>query len=148
MSKIEINIVAEAMKKHNVEPAKMKAVIEDLNIEAQPDPGEEKTPAIKKQYVVLLSDPAGVFNNHFRQGHEHVAWVLQIPESDATATATERIIEAAYAFNATKKGQLFPVATIGESIENIPAKLLKERDVWCKTKSPVLVIRTDNVLPK
>ena len=37
--------------------------------------------------------------------------------------------------------------TIGEAIENVPAKHFKETDVWVKTKTPVLIVRTDNQLP-
>ena len=40
-----------------------------------------------------------------------------------------------------------PVKTVGEAIENVPAKLFKESDVWVKTKTPVLVLRTDNEIP-
>ena len=142
-TKIEINIVAAAMKKHHVDAAKMRAIIEDLNLEAQPDDGgEDKAPAVKKQFVVLLSDPAGVVKM------DCVAWVMQIPENESPVTVTERVIQSAYAFNDTKKGRLLPVESIGEAIENIPAKLLKERDVWAKTKTPVLVVRTDNKLPQ
>ena len=35
-----------------------------------------------------------------------------------------------------------------EAIENVPAKFFKETDVWVKTKTPVLMIRTDNEIPK
>ena len=38
--------------------------------------------------------------------------------------------------------------TVGEAIENIPAKFFREADVWVKTKTPVLVLRTDNEIPK
>ncbi len=150
-TKIEINLVAAAMKKHAVDAATMRAIIEDLNLEAQPEGGEEKEPAVKKQFVVLLSDPTGRLSSEFYAAagfSDFAAWVLQIPESEAPATATDRIKRAAYDFNATKKGRLLPVASIGEAIENVPARFMKEHDVWAKTKTPVLVVRTDNVLPK
>ena len=38
--------------------------------------------------------------------------------------------------------------TVGEAIEAVPAKFLKEADVWIKTKTPVLVVKTDNEIPK
>jgi hypothetical protein len=37
---------------------------------------------------------------------------------------------------------------VGEALENIPAKQFKEADLWPKTKTPVLVLRTDNRIPK
>ncbi len=144
MSKIPIALVAAAMKKHAVDAATMRAIIEDLNLEAQPDGGEEKEPTVKKQFVVLMSAPQGALAGN----SDYVAWVLQIPESEAPATVTDRIKRAAYDFNATKKGRLLPVASIGEAIENVPTRFLKEHDVWAKTRTPVLVVRTDNVLPK
>ena len=51
-------------------------------------------------------------------------------------------------FNASKKGRLLPVKTIGEAIENVPAKHFKEAGAWVKTRVPVLVLRTNNELPK
>ena len=44
--------------------------------------------------------------------------------------------------------RLEPSLTIGEAIENIPGKFFKEADVWVKTKTPVLVLKTDNEIPK
>jgi hypothetical protein len=40
------------------------------------------------------------------------------------------------------------VKTVGEAIESLPAKAFKEADVWVKTKTPVLMLRTDNEIPK
>ena len=37
---------------------------------------------------------------------------------------------------------------LGGAIENVPAKAFKEADVWIKTKTPVLMLRTDNEIPK
>ncbi len=37
---------------------------------------------------------------------------------------------------------------MGEAIENVPAKFFKETEVWVKTKTPVLVLKTDNEIPK
>ena len=37
--------------------------------------------------------------------------------------------------------------TVGEALENVPPKQLKESDLWLKTKTPVLVLRTDNGIP-
>ena len=63
------------------------------------------------------------------------------------ATALERIHRATYEFNTTKKGRLLPVKTIGEAMETIPAKHFKEADLWVKTKTPVLLLKTDNEIP-
>lgn len=143
MPKIEVNKVAEILKKNELSPALLRRVIEEMNLAVQPDPGEGDTaPAIKKQFAILVSDPDGRFPKH-----DFVGWVLQIPENESVATTQDRIFRSSYDFNATKKGRLMPVKTVGEAIENVPAKFFKEADVWVKTKTPVLVLRTDNEIP-
>ena len=144
MPKIEVNKVAEILKKNEISPAILRRVIEEMNLAVQPDPGEEdKPPPVKKQFVILVSDPDGRLPKH-----DFVGWVLQIPESESVATTQERVFRCSYDYNTTKKGSLMPVKTVGEAIENVPAKFFKEADVWVKTKTPVLMLRTDNEIPK
>jgi len=144
MPKIEVSKVAEILKKNEISPAIMRRIIEEMNVAAQPDGGDEvKPPAVKKQFVILVSDPDGKMPKH-----DLVGWVLQIPDNESVATTQDRIFRSSYDFNTTKKGQLMPVKTVGEAIENVPAKFFKEADVWVKTKTPVLVLKTDNEIPK
>lgn len=140
--KIEISKAAEILKKNQLEPALLRRVIEEMNLVVQPE-GDEPAPVVKKQFVVLVSDPDGMLPKS-----DFVAWVLHIPENESVATTQDRILRSAYDFNCTKKGRLLPVKTMGEAIENVPAKFFKEADVWVKTKTPVLVLRTDNQIPK
>lgn len=143
MPKIDVNKVAEILKKNEISPALLRRVVEEMNLAVQAEPGEETGPAVKKQHVVLLSDPDG----RMPKG-DFVAWVLQIPEDDSLATTLDRVFRGCYDFNASKKGRLLPVKTVGEALENVPAKFFKEVDVWVKTKTPVLVIKTDNEIPR
>ena len=143
MPKIDISKVAEILKKNHLDPAILRRVIEEINLAVQPDTGEEAPPPVKKQFVILVSDPDG----HFPK-RDLVGWVLQIPESESPATTPDRIFRSVYDYNTTKKGHLKPAKTVGEAIENVPAKFFKETDVWVKTKTPVLVLRTDNEIPK
>src|SRR5436190_23966458 len=144
MPKIEVNKVAEILKKNDIAPAVLRRVIEEMNLAVQPEPGdEEKPPAVKKQFVILVSDPDGRLPKH-----DFVGWVLQIPENESVATTQDRLFRSSYDFNTTKKGRLLPVKTVGEAIENVPAKFFKETDVWVKTKTPVLVLKTNNDIPK
>ena len=144
MPKIDVSKVAEILKKNHIDPAILRRVIEEMNLAVQPDPGdEEKPPAVKKQFVILVSDPEGRWPKC-----DFVGWVLQIPESESPATTLERIHRSSYDFNTTKKGRLLPVKTVGEAIENVPGKFFKETEVWVKTKTPVLVVKTDNDIPK
>ena len=144
MAKIDVNKVAEILKKNHIDPALLRKVVEEMNLAVQPDGGdEEKPPAVKKQFVIVVSDPDGKMPKS-----DLVGWVLQIPESESPATTPDRVFRSAYDFNTTKKGQLMPVKTVGEAIENVPGKFFKETDVWVKTKTPVLVLKTNNEIPK
>ncbi len=144
MPKIEVSAVAEILKKNLLDPKLLRQVIEEMNLAVQPDEGDGETPpALKKQFVILVSDPEDRFPKF-----DFVGWILQIPESESVATTQERIFRGAYDYNVSKKGRLFPATTVGEALENIPAKFFKEADLWAKTKTPVLVLKTDNKIPK
>jgi hypothetical protein len=141
--KIDINKTAEVIKRHEIEPDTLRAIIEELNLLANPESDEEKPPAIKKQWAILISDPERRIPTDF----DFAGWVLQIPENESVMTTQERIHKAAYLFNTSKKGRLMPAKTIGETLEHVPAFFFKENDLFVKTKTPVLVLTTDNEIP-
>lgn len=143
MSKIEVNKVAEILKKNEVEPALLRQIVEEMNMLVQPEVDEDTPPAIKKQFVILISDP----DNRLPEGNDFAGWVLQIPENESVLTTQDRIFKAVYEFNTTKKGRLLPAKTVGEALENVPAKHFKEAGVFVKTKTPVLMLKTDNEIP-
>ena len=139
MPKIDVNKVAEILKKNHIDPAVLRRVVEEMNLAVQPDPGEaDAPPPVKKQFVILASDPQG----RLPKG-EFAGWVVQIPESESPATALDRIFRGAYDYNASKKGRLYPAKTVGEAV----GKFFREAELWVKTKTPVLVLRTDNEIP-
>lgn len=144
MPKIEVNKVAEILQRNQLEPELLRTIVEEMNMIAQPEVDEEKPPAVKKQHCILISDPNGVLP----EGQDLVGWVLQIPENESVLTTNERIFKASYEFNTTKRGRLKPVETVGEALENVPAKHFKEAQVWVKTKVPVLMLKTDNEIPR
>lgn len=143
MAKIDVNKVAEILKRNELEPALLRQIVEEMNLLVQPEVDEEKPPALKKQFAILISDP----ENRLPEGNDFVGWVLQVPENESVLTTTERIWKGAYEFNTTKKGRLMPAKTIGEALEHIPAKHFKEVGVSVKTKVPVLMLKTDNEIP-
>ena len=145
MSKIEINQVAEILKKNQADPKLMRSVIEEMLLLAQAaqEADENKPKAVKKQNVILISDPEGRLLMA-----DFAAWELQIPDSESPCTTLDRIYRATYDFNASKKGRLYPAKTVGEALENVPAKFFKETELWVKTKTPVLVLTTDNLIPR
>ena len=142
MPKIDVNKVAEILKKNQVDPKILRQIVEEMNILTQAETDEEKPPAVKKQFAILISDPEGRLPKT-----DFAGWVLQVPEDESVATTQDRIFRAAYEFNTTKKGRLLPVKTVGEAIENVPAKHFKETGVWVKNKTPVLMLKTDNEIP-
>lgn len=143
MSKIEVNKVAEILKKNALEPALLRRVVEEMNLAIQPEDSDFSVAPLKKQFVILISDPENRL-----PAVDLVGWVLQIPESESPATTESRICRAAFYFNVSKKGRLLPVKTVGEAIENVSSKFFKESGLWVKTKTPVLMLRTNNEIPK
>jgi len=144
MAKIEVNQVAEILKKHKLEPALLREIVEEMNVVSQPTLDDDiKPPAPKKQFVILISDQSGKL-----PAKELTGWVVQIPEDASPYSTTDRIFKGAYDFNASKRGRLLPVKSVGEALESGSAKYFKEADLWVKTKMPVAVVVTDNVLPK
>lgn len=142
MSKIKVDKVAEILKRKDLDPALLREIIEELNLQSQPEVDEDKPPACKKQYAILISDPEGKLPSG-----EFTGWVLQIPEDASVTSGVERLHKAAYEFNTTKKGRLMPAKTIADVCENVPAKHLKEQQVWVKTKAPVFMCTTNNEVP-
>jgi hypothetical protein len=113
----------------------------------EPEAGEtesegEDLPKVKQQYVIVVSDPKKTITE------ELTGWVVQIPDDESVLTVTDRIKKAAYNYNASKKGQKYPIKTIGEAVESIGNKFFKPYDLKVKTKEAVFVVVTDNVLPK
>ncbi|MDR0352759.1 MAG: hypothetical protein LBI02_05255 [Opitutaceae bacterium] len=145
MPKIDVNQVAEILKRNQVAPALLRQIVEEMNLvtQAEAEADENKPPPVKKQFVILISDPEGRL-----PAGDFAGWVLQIPENESAATTQDRIFRGAYDYNASKKGRLYPAKTVGEALENVAAKYFKEADLWVKTKTPVLMLRTDNEIPK
>jgi hypothetical protein len=144
MPKIDVNKVAEILKKNHIDPAVLRRVVEEMNLAVQPDPAEgDSPPPVKKQFIILVSDP-----NAKMPKADLVGWVLQIPEDESPASCQERLLKGVYDFNASKKGRLHPARTVGEAVENVPAKFFRDAELWVKTKTPVIVLRTDNEIPR
>ena len=144
MSKLTIDKIASILKHNLIEPVKLRRIIEELNAATQPDPDKPAAPKGKTQLSILISDPTGIV-----PPGALVGWVFQLEESASPTELLPRIAKAAYDFNASKKGRLHPVKTIGEAIESVGRAYWKREEgrTTVKTKVPVLIVRTDNVLP-
>src|SRR5215216_1786176 len=91
MPKIDVSKVAEILKKNQIDPSVLRRVMEEMNLIVEPEPGDdEKPPAVKKQFVILVSDPENKFPKS-----DFAGWILQIPETESVATTQERIFRGA-----------------------------------------------------
>jgi hypothetical protein len=106
------------------------------------DVEESDEPKIKKQYGILVCDKDGIINTDL------VGWVFQMPEDEDPRDVIDLLKKAGYNYNASKKGRKYPVGSMAAIIENVGAKYMKPYNISIKTKEPVLLIRTDNVLPR
>ncbi|MDR3228194.1 MAG: hypothetical protein LBT53_02095 [Puniceicoccales bacterium] len=143
-SKVDMDIV-EAVLSQNVDVYTAAKIIEQLKKEqeeAAVKDAEKKEIKPKKQYIPVISDPNGEL-----EGKDIVGWVIQLLEEENPATTMEKLITAAYDYNTTKKGAKDPALTIADVCERVPPKVLKEQQIWVKTKEPVSFIITDNVVP-
>jgi hypothetical protein len=144
MPKIDIDLLERILKDNALDSlviAEIMRNLQEATRENIDEDGEEKLPAVKKQYVVLLADE----NGHLADT-EWVGWVLQVPEDEPMQDTALKVVKAGRAFNATKKGRRHPVATIGETCESVPTHIFADLKVWIKTKEPVLVIPVKNAL--
>ena len=145
MPKIDTDSVKLILQRNQVDIRVIAEIMQDISreLEIEAAEREDRPPPGKKQFVMLVSDPHEVL-----KGRDFTGWILQIPEEDSPLTAPEKLIRAAYEYNTTPKGRRLPLATIGETCEVVPARITKEHQVWIKTKEPVLLITTDNAIPK
>jgi hypothetical protein len=145
-----ISLTVQSLRENGATPELIEKTVSDLK-KAKAEEAAEKANAPKQknktQFVVLVSKPApGQV-----AGKDQVGWVMQIEESASPAVAFDRVVAAANAFNGSKKGKRVPVKTIGETLENVPAKFYKEpgKVTRVKTRTPVLVQEIAfNELPK
>lgn len=144
MAKIDIDTLKFILQRNETDIRKINDIMQDVQQELQAEEEERanRPPPVKKQFSIVLADSEGVLD-----GHELTGWVVQIPEEDSVTVAPDRIIRAAYEYNATPKGRRMPVGTIGEACEAVTAKFFKEQNIWVKTKVPVFAVATANTIP-
>ena len=144
MPKIDIETLRFILQRNESDVRKVAEIMNEVELELKAEEEERalRPPSVKKQFVMLMSDPEGVLNQK-----DMVGWIAQIPEDDSIATTASRIHSAAYEYNATPKGARMPVETIGEACEVVSAKLFKEQNVWIKSKTPLLIVPVDNKIP-
>ena len=138
--KIDLEVVKFVLDQNIEEQRTVANIMEDLRRQLEQEEAEkEKKERVKKQFVVLVSDPEKDLEGKIKTG-----WVLQIPEGDDPSTVEARLIDAALEFNTSSKGRKMPVSSIGDACEALPPRITKDHQVWIKTKEPIYLLRTDN----
>ena len=143
MAKVDLDLVKFILQRNEIDVRTVNSIIEDIEQELKTIKEENPpAPRVPKQFAILISDPQNKLPST-----DFAGWVLQLPEEDSPALLEGQIHKAAYDFNQTPKGRRMPVKTIGEACEAVPARIFKEHQVWVKTKEPVLILKTDNLIP-
>lgn len=144
MAKVDLELVKSILQKQQQLDVRtigtiMEEIEEELKIQQEENP---PAPRVKKQFALLVSDPEDVLPEK-----DLVGWVVQLPEEESPLTTEDRLTKAAFEFNQTPKGRRYPVKSIGEVCEAVPARILKEQNIWVKTKEPVILLKTRNRIP-
>ena len=139
MAKVDIEIVQKVLKENGVDVRLAASIMNQIREVAMEEAVVREKPA-KKQHLVLVSEPEGGLPKDL------VGWVVQILEDDDPRETANRIAEVASVFNGTPKGQRLPVDSFGDACQSLPTKLLKENNVWVKTREPVRVLAVKNSL--
>lgn len=148
MPKIDVETTKFILQRNLPDIRMVNEVMQEIEMELRAEEEEKanKPPAQKKQTVMLVSaDSIRAWDAE--RGGDLVGWVVEIPEDDAPCHAIPRLMAAACEFNTTPKGRRMPLETIGETCEVCPPRILKEVQLWVKTKTPVLVLPVENRIP-
>lgn len=146
--KVDIDIIKTVLKRNVQDLRTVAQIVEDIDSALKEEEMQKEAlpPPVKKQFVILLSDPLGMVAAMVEK-HGITGWIVQIPEDEDPRTARDRIIKAAYDFNVTPKGSRLPVESIGEACEAVPARIAKQHQLWIKTKEPLLLVAIENEIP-
>lgn len=140
MAKVAIEDIELTLRKKDVSPEIIRSVLADLAEQLEMN-ASEKTPRQKKELMVIASD--------YGEGNEDtppVGWVVQVAEGRVHPEVVADVVSVANDFNETKKGKKFPVETLGDTFEAVPARFFKERGISVKTKIPLVIHKFPNNL--
>jgi len=140
MAKVDLELVQRILKENGVDVRLTAAILNQIREAAAEEAPVEREKPPKKEYMVLVSEPEGGLPKDL------TGWVIQYPEDGDPRDVSDKIAEIAATFNGSPKGKRVPVTSFGDACQSLPPKLLKERDVWVKTREPVRVIAVKNTL--
>lgn len=109
MPKIDIETLKFILQRNEPDIRKIASIMQEIELELKAEEEEKalRPPAVKKQNVMMISDPDGIYKEK-----DMVGWIAQIPEDDDIATTAGRIHSAAHEFNTTPKGITAPTPAL------------------------------------
>lgn len=143
MAKVDFDIVQRVLKESGVDVRVAATILNQIReaiAEAAAENATDREKPAKKQLMVLVSEPEEGLPKDL------TGWVVQLLEDDDPTEVADKISEVARVFNDSPKGQRVPVTSFGDACQCLPAKFLKESDVWIKTREPVRIIAVKNKL--
>lgn len=110
-------------------------ILRDIEKEAEENkPEREKKP--KKRFVAVAITDNPDFENV-------PLFLTQIEEGDNHNFVVDRIVRATEEHNNTPKGRKKPIRTFGDAFAETKRKMITDKNVWIKTKEPVIIVRTE-----
>lgn len=141
---IKIEEVESVLRNKNIPANVIIQVVNELEAVAEENKAEKSAePKQKNEYGVILLDP-----NNVVRDNNLTALVVQYPHGENPNTILDRLYAATYAQNAAGKRKKYNIQTVGEAARSVKRKFYKENRLMIKTKEPVLVVKSDNNIPR
>ena len=146
--KYALEEIQDALHQAHLPTEKITEVVNDLirrGDEIDEDAENEASGRSKWQYVVLLNNAQGIVPADVPVMY---GWVVKIPEDDVPMDAERRAIEAGRDFNMSPKGRRIPVSNLGESLQCVGRKIMREgHGLQVQTKEAVCCMVVNGATP-
>lgn len=139
--KVGLDILTDVLKEHKLDKSLIDKIVREVEKTAERIKEEEKEHKVKpakKKFVVVLT------GSDIKDVGDITGFIVQIPEDKSSTLVKKAVLDGVSNFNTTKKGQKWPVKTVGEACESVGGKFFKCNGMTVKTKSPVEFIELKN----
>ena len=137
MAKIDLEQVEATLLEQKIEPAKVSAIIKDLEQaleEEKADRDANKVPKAKWEYTVIINDPEKKLDAEF------TGWVVKQLEGQDSGLILGKLTDSAKNQNESSKKKKSLITNFGELFSDIKTKFLKEKGIKVCTKVAVRVL--------
>ncbi len=151
MPKVDIDQIEFTARSVGIDAQKIDALVHDLAQAIQEEKErKESQPREKKQHIVI-ANTEGLSEDVIKALPEIPMVVVQYPEDLDHNDLLGSINKASYEFNAEIEGKKntkkTPVKKVLEAILHVTAKHFKGKKITVKSKEPVILVITDNLIP-